>query len=101
MRVSGLDVLLAIATGCLMVPLSGMAIIHVLGASLSGGDFPRTTPGEWATALGAAGAALAAPALVSRFAWSQKLWLTFAVQVLVFLGLSVLALWWFLQLLVE
>lgn len=95
MKVTGEDAALAFLTALVVWIFGTLVSRRVVGASLSGGDFPRTSPGEWAVALGATILVVAAPALVIRPAWKLRLWLTVAVNAVLFLALSGLALWWF------
>jgi hypothetical protein len=98
-RFKSTDLALMVPTGFAVYLLGGLAIGRIVAASLSGGDFPRTSPGEWAMALTVATAALALPVLVIWFAWQHQFWITVAVQAVLFLILFALALWWALALL--
>ncbi|WP_285568197.1 hypothetical protein [Streptomyces sp. RTGN2] len=97
MRAMWEDAALAVLTALVGLFLGLLAALGVLGASMSGGDYPRTSSGEWVVALGAAAVAVAAPALVALIAWRRKLWLTMAAQALLFLALAGLALSWGVQ----
>lgn len=97
MRAMWEDAALAVLTALVCAVFGLLAALGVVGAGMSGGDYPRTSSGEWVVALGAAAVAVVAPGLVALLAWRHQLWITMAVQVLLSLTLAGLALSWGVQ----